>query len=320
MGVLTESFPGSEHGIKNWKASVQLVLLVRSPGKGPRSHHPRPLTQRPFHSTQVHVIHRNAQRQPEFYDRKPIARSLPLNAQLTFESFAVGDENRLLHVTAIEAALAPDLKSLPVVFTGGPGTGKTHLLQAIGNHVAAHHQGARIFHTSASHFQGELGRSLRRGYYRRFMAWLSACDVFLLDEAHLLAGEGRPPEAALRVIEAVSKSRLVVVTTRHPVGDPANWHPSLLRHLPNYGEVLTLGRPGESLRRAVLEKKATLAGVNLPETTAGQLAKRTYRSLHLLTEDFAKLAPYLKCGVESVTTEFVDALIPSPRPYPSRRP
>ena len=265
-------------------------------------------------SNEVHVIDRNAQRQPEFYDRKPIARSLPLDAQFTFESFAVSDENRLLHVTAIEAAMAPDLKSLPVVFTGGPGTGKTHLLHAVGNHFLTHHQSARIFHTTASHFQSELGRSLRRGNYRRFMAWLCACDVFLLDEAHLLAGEGRPPEAALRVIETVSKSRLVVVTTRQSVGDPTNWHPGLLHHLPDYADVLTLGRPGESLRKAVLEKKAVLAGVDLPEAIAGQLARRAYRNLHLLTEDFAKLAPYLKCESEPITPEFVDALIPFPRP------
>ena len=118
----------------------------------------------------------------------------------------------------------------------------------------------------------------------------------------------------MRVIEAVSKTRLVVATTRHPVKDPANWHPSLLRHLPDYGGVLTLDRPGEGLRRAVLEKKATLAGVSLPEDISIHLAKRAYRNLHFLVEDFSKLAPYLKCMSEPTSREFVDALVPYPRP------
>ena len=58
-----------------------------------------------------------------------------LNQNFTFESFVVGDSNRLAVLTSLKVADNPGVVYNPLYIFGGVGLGKTHLMQAIGNYI-----------------------------------------------------------------------------------------------------------------------------------------------------------------------------------------
>src|SRR5262245_13378528 len=60
-----------------------------------------------------------------------------LNRNFTFDSFVTGKANQLARAAAIQVAENPGISYNPLFIYGGVGLGKTHLIQAIGNHLAA---------------------------------------------------------------------------------------------------------------------------------------------------------------------------------------
>ena len=58
-----------------------------------------------------------------------------LNQNYTFESYVVGESNKVSYLTALKVAENPGSFINPLYIFGGVGLGKTHLMQAIGNYL-----------------------------------------------------------------------------------------------------------------------------------------------------------------------------------------
>ena len=69
---------------------------------------------------------------------------LPFNPKNTFDTFVVGSNNTFAHAAAMAVAQCPGKSYNPLFLYGGVGLGKTHLLHAIGQHVASQKKGARV--------------------------------------------------------------------------------------------------------------------------------------------------------------------------------
>ena len=80
-----------------------------------------------------------------------------LQEEFTFDTFIPGDNSRFAYNAAIAVANEPGKKYNPILFYGGSGLGKTHLMQAIGNYI--YHNGGeklKICYVSAENFGNDF--------------------------------------------------------------------------------------------------------------------------------------------------------------------
>src|ERR1700761_1640036 len=82
-------------------------------------------------------------------------REPAFNPKNTFDTFVVGENNNHAHAAAFAVSQSPGRSYNPLYLHGGVGLGKTHLLQAIGQHVAGSKKGVRVSYMSAEKFTNE---------------------------------------------------------------------------------------------------------------------------------------------------------------------
>src|SRR3989304_5886208 len=79
-----------------------------------------------------------------------------LNPKYTFDSFVIGPSNQFAHAATRAVAENPGTGYNPLFIYSGVGLGKTHLLNAIGNHIMAARPSYRILYVSSEQFTNEV--------------------------------------------------------------------------------------------------------------------------------------------------------------------
>ena len=79
-----------------------------------------------------------------------------LSPDYTFDTFVMGPGNRLAHAAAHAVVAQPGRAYNPFFIHGGVGLGKTHLLQAIGHHLASSRRGAKVAYVRSETFTNEF--------------------------------------------------------------------------------------------------------------------------------------------------------------------
>ncbi|MFL5617040.1 MAG: DnaA ATPase domain-containing protein [Gemmatimonadaceae bacterium] len=150
-------------------------------------------------------LFRDPERLPEaaaFVERALTGAVPPQGPQSAFErrTFQESPSNQMA-VRAADAVIAePGQRYNPLFIAGPSGTGKTHLLNAIGNELAARGNGtSRVACVGAQLFIDELIAALQEGQIERFRARYRAADALLIDDVQFVAGKERTQEELFHV-------------------------------------------------------------------------------------------------------------------------
>lgn len=104
----------------------------------------------------------------------------------TFDSFIVGDSNEFARNAALAVAEQPGLKYNPLFIWGGPGLGKTHLLQAIGNYVSQNYPHKKVVYVTSEQFTNDFVESINSKTQNSFRQKYRTVDVLLIDDIQFL--------------------------------------------------------------------------------------------------------------------------------------
>lgn len=124
--------------------------------------------------------------------------------QYTFDAFVVGESNRFAYGAAVAAAKQPGHAYNPLVVTSGPGLGKTHLLQAVGNYMHGHGERRKILYLSCEAFAAQLEAAHSGETLTAFRDRIRELDCFLLDDLQHLSGRAAVQEELLRAYDELS--------------------------------------------------------------------------------------------------------------------
>jgi len=173
---------------------------------------------------------------------------------LTFEGFIAGSTNDGAVKAAMAVAAEPGHKFNPLFLVGAVGSGKTHLLHAVGNGIAAARPGAVVACVSAQTFFEELVAAIhgeRADWWRRRYR---GADALLLDDVQLLAGKERTQEELFNLFNAFQDAgkQLVFSADRQPA-DLEGVAPRLVSRF-SEGLVVGLGPPDREMRSEMVHR------------------------------------------------------------------
>lgn len=175
----------------------------------------------------------------------------PPNPEFTLERLVSTPANHLAMRSAAGIVAAPAAQYNPLVITGPGGSGKTHLLHAIGNALRARDKGTwTVACTDIETFTRELIEALQADTMARWRARYRACDALLIDDVHLLAGKERAQEELFHLFNAMHDARKQVVFASAVLPSHLTDIAPRLRSRLDGGLVVELGRVSDAERIA----------------------------------------------------------------------
>ena len=215
-----------------------------------------------------------------------------LNPKFTFDSFVVGACNQFAHAAARSVATNPSRSYNPLFLYGGVGMGKTHLMHAIGRALLDNGMGMRIVYTSSERFMNDMITCIRTDRMPQFHQRYRSADVLLIDDVQLLGTKERTQEEFFHTFnELHDHQRQIVISSDSPPKDI----PGLLDRLRSrfeWGLLADIQPPDLETKMAILDKKAEIEGVSLPEDVRSFVATKTKGNVRELEGALVKLIAY----------------------------
>ena len=237
------------------------------------------------------------------------ARDLSFNPRNTFDTFVVGTNNHFAHGAAMAVAQTPGKSYNPLFLYGGVGLGKTHLLHAIGQHVASHRKAARVAYVSSEKFTNEFIDAIQNNQLVRFRRRYRQTDVLLIDDIQFLSGKERIQEEFFHTFNALHEAhKQIVLTCDRPANEIQGLEQRLVSRF-EWGLSTDLQPPDVETRLAILRKKAKGMGVQLPDEILNFIAQRIRTNIRRLEGALNRVASYAAITKMPLTTERAEGLL-----------
>jgi chromosomal replication initiator protein len=215
-----------------------------------------------------------------------------LNPKFRFDNYVVGSSNQFANAAARAVANAPSRSYNPLFIYGGVGMGKTHLMHAIGRDLLDRYPTMRIVYTSSERFMNEMVNCIRSDRMPAFHRHYRSADVLLVDDIQILAGKERTQEEFFHTFNELydHQKQIVISSDSAPKSTPGLVE--RLRSRFEWGLMVDIQPPDLETKMAILDKKAEIEGVHLPEDVRNYIATKTKSNVRELEGAMIKLVAY----------------------------
>jgi chromosomal replication initiator protein len=192
---------------------------------------------------------------------------------------------------------------------GATGLGKTHLVQAIGSHLASQKNRLRVLYFSCETFTNEYVEALKQQTLLAFRRKYRSADALLVDDVHFLSGKERLQEEFFHTFNALFESRRqIVMTSDRPVGEIENLEQRLVSRF-EWGLVTEILSPDYETRLAILRKKLESLTVEVDPEILEFIAHRIKSNVRRLEGALVRVASYSSLTGKPLTLLAAETLL-----------
>lgn len=221
---------------------------------------------------------------PDAYEETPVL----LDSRYTFESFVEGTCNQFVYAAAKSVAEAPGENFNPLYIYGSTGLGKTHLMQAIANEIAAKKPQLKVLYTTSENFLNEYVDSMyrKKGAGReadaRFRNRYRNVDVLLIDDIQFWAGKAGVQEAFFHAFnELYAMHKQIVISSDCPAKELTELEERLRTRF-EQGLIADIQPPNIETKIAILKRKAYERKCIVPDEVLAFLVKNSDNNVRTL--------------------------------------
>ncbi len=180
-----------------------------------------------------------------------------LNPRYTFSSFVIGPFNELAHAAAQAVLKSPGAAYNPLFIYGRTGLGKTHLIQAAGNHIKERVRDASVHYVTSEKFSVDYITSIQNNTVHAFKEKYRSYDIFIMDDIQFLSNKEKTQEELFHLFNVLSENnkQIIFSSDEHP-----NFIPGLedrLKSRFSAGMIVDISQPDYESRVAILKQKST---------------------------------------------------------------
>lgn len=183
-----------------------------------------------------------------------------ISDKFRFENFIVGNGAKIAYETCLKLAQNPQGE---VIYIYGPtGSGKTHLLHAVGNSLTQRNINVKLL--SGLDLYEEMVRHIKNSELDKFRASFLKTQALLLDDVQLLSGKSKTQIELLVIIDNLIRLKRPIILTsdRHPSEIKDISEKLISRFLSGLLLEIFLD---EKAKRELIEKKLVEAGIEPSE-------------------------------------------------------
>lgn len=231
----------------------------------------------------------------------PLRQTLPQAWRYAFDGFVVGPTNDMAYAAARNMTRS-GAGADTLFLSSGPGLGKTHLTQAVGQALcdASNRSNPKVEYLTAEEFSTCFVQALRARDIDRFKGRFRDIDLLLLEDVHFLQGKEKMQDEVLSTIKTLQGRGSRVVLT-------SSFAPCELRDVDNSlvsrfcsGFLAGIEKPDATTRRRILQEKAKGHETHLTDNVVDLLSNRLsgdIRQLESCVHNLVLKARLLGCTI-----------------------
>ena len=224
-----------------------------------------------------------------------------LNPRYTFDTFVVGNSNRIAHAAAQAVAKAPGHAYNPLFLYGGVGLGKTHLMHAIGHAVKENYPTARVLYVTSETFTNELIEAIRMGKNAEFRHRFRNVDLLMIDDVQFIANRQSVQEEFFNTFNTLHNAgKQIVISSDRPPKEIANLEERIRSRLEG-GLITDVQEPDIETRIAILRNKAQQEGRTVDDSIIQFIAEHVPNNIRQLEGSLTKVFFYSNLKEEPIT-------------------
>ncbi len=222
-----------------------------------------------------------------------------LNSRYTLANFVIGSNNDLAVSAAKSIIDAPGTSYNPFFLYGGPGLGKTHLIQAIGNEILKRNPKAKVLYTPISHFYSDFVDSVQNGKGKEFHKKFQKLDVLIVDDIQLIVGKEKSQEEFFNIFNDLYQLNKQIIVASDRLPNQIKTMDMRLASRLTWGGAFDLQLPKFEDKCAILKSKAEFDGIEIEDEAIEYIAENINTNIRDLESELSRIR--LTADVRGVT-------------------
>jgi len=231
-----------------------------------------------------------------------------LNKSMNFDNYITGDFNIFAYSSAIEVSNKPGSYYNPFYIFSTLSIGKTHLLNAIGNHLLKKDQSLKVCYVYSKKFIAEFNDYLRNKNVNEFKKKYQNIDILLFDDIQDLANSSKLQEVFVSIFDDIyGENKQIVITGDKPPNRLKDINAQLKSRL-GWGLLAEVKEFDYKIKYNIIKNKIKDNNINIPNDIISLLLKSN-NNIKTLLKNIVRLETYLSLNNNNINISLLKSLI-----------
>lgn len=227
----------------------------------------------------------------------------------TFDTFVVGESNKLAYAAAQAVADGASSHYNPLFIYGDSGLGKTHLIYAIQHQFQKRLPNAKIVYIKGDDFLNDFVSLVRQNRGDEFRAKYRDADLLLVDDVQFVAGREQTQNEFFHTFNALYEAGHQIVLTSDRTPSEMTLLDDRLRTRFDGGLTVDVQSPDYETRVAIIKNKAAQRGFVLDDKSADYIARNVTTNVRRMEGVINTIKAHRELNREQMSDAEIEAVV-----------